>query len=93
MTIHLDQYEAAERELARREAAIGLTVHAIVTAVLWAVLVPVNVFAAPEFPWSAFVVVGTGLGLFAHWFGARHADQDVRRRQQHAEAYARTHAR
>jgi hypothetical protein len=43
---------------------------------------------APGFPWSVFVVAGTGIGLFFHWFGYRHAEQDIRRRQQRIEQRA-----
>ena len=44
---------------------------------------------APQFPWSIFVVAGTGIGLFFHWFGYRHAGQDIRR-QTRIEERART---
>ena len=90
MTVTLEQYERAERVVSMREARIGLIVHAIVTAVVWAALVPVNIIVAPEFPWSAFVVAGMGIGLFFHWFGYRHAEGDIRRRQEQIEARART---
>ena len=89
MTVTLEQYERAEREVSMREARIGLVVHAIVTAVVWAVLIPVNVIVAPEFPWSAFVVGGMAIGLFFHWFGYRHTAADVSRRQQQIEKRAR----
>jgi len=45
---------------------IGLRVHAVVIALVWAALIPVNIFMAPGFPWSVFVVAGTGIGLFFH---------------------------
>ncbi len=89
MTVTLELYEQAEREISMREARIGLTVHAIVTAVVWAALIPVNVFVAPDFPWSAFVVFGMGVGLFFHWFGYRRAEADIRSRQSRIEARAR----
>lgn len=89
MTVTLEQYEQVEREMTMREARIGLVVHAVVSVVVWAVLIPVNVFAAPDFPWSAFVVGGMGIGLFFHWFGYRRAETDIQRRQEHIEARAR----
>jgi hypothetical protein len=52
---------------------------------------PINVFLAAEFPWAIFVVAGTGIGSFCHWFGYRHADQDLRRRQTRIEERARAH--
>lgn len=57
---------------------------------MWAALIPLNVIVAPEFPWSAFVVGGTAIGVFFHWFGYRHAERDIRRRQQRIEARAGT---
>ena len=90
MTVTLEQYELAERDVAMREARVGLVVHAIVTAVVWAALIPINIIVAPEFPWSAFVVAGMGIGLFFHWFGYRHAETDISRRQEQIESRART---
>ena len=88
MTVSLEQYQHAEREVSLREAAIGLRVHTFVTLVLWAVLIPLNIAVANEFPWSVFVVAGTGIGLFFHWFGYRRAETDARRRQERIEARA-----
>jgi 2TM domain len=89
-TITLEQYEAAEREVSLRETLIGLRIHALVIVLVWAALIPINIFVAPEFPWSAFVIAGTAIGLFFHWFGYRHAGQDIRRRQQRIEQRAAT---
>ncbi|HZC69056.1 MAG TPA: 2TM domain-containing protein [Jatrophihabitans sp.] len=89
MTVPLEQYERAEREIALREASIGLRVHALVTLVVWAVLIPINIVVASDFPWSIFVVLGMGIGLFFHWFGYRHAEADVTKRQQRIETRAR----
>jgi uncharacterized membrane protein len=87
-TITLEQYETAERELSLREALTGLRVHAVVILLVWAVVIPINIILVPEFPWSVFVVAGTAIGLFFHWFGYRHARQDIRRRQQRIEQRA-----
>ncbi len=88
--ITLEQYEKAERELSLREALSGLRVHAAVILLVWAVLIPINIILAPQFPWSVFVVAGTAIGLFFHWFGYRHAGKDIRRRQQRIEQRAAT---
>jgi len=88
MTVTLELYERAEREVAIREGRIALVVHAVVTAIVWAVLIPVNVFAASAFPWSAFVVGGMALGLFFHWFGYRRSERDLRNRQARIESRA-----
>jgi hypothetical protein len=79
--ITLEQYEAAERDVSLRETLIGLRVHALVIVLVWAALIPVNILVAPDFPWSVFVIAGTAVGLFFHWFGYRHAEQDIRRQQ------------
>jgi 2TM domain len=79
--ITLEQYEAAEREVSLREAGIGLRVHALVIVLVWAAVIPINIFVAPGFPWSVFVVAGTAIGVFFHWFGYRHAGRDIRRQQ------------
>jgi hypothetical protein len=88
MTVTLDQYEEAERELGMREARVGFLVHAMVSLVVWAVLVPVNIFVADGFPWSAFVVGGMSIGLLFHWVGYRRAELDMRSRQHKIEAHA-----
>jgi hypothetical protein len=81
MSVTLETYQRAERDLAMADARKGLVVHAVVTLLVWAVVIPINVFVAAEFPWSIFVVAGTGVGLFFHWFGYRHTEADLRRRQ------------
>ena len=88
-TISLESYEAAEREFTMQHARIALRVHALVTVLIWAAVIPINVIVAPQFPWSIFVVAGTGIGLFCHWFGHRHAEEDIRRRQSRIEERAR----
>jgi len=93
VTVTLDQYEQAEIEISMREARVGLRAHAIATVLVWAVLIPINVLVAPEFPWVAFVVAGMAIGLFFHWFGYRRAEADVRARQARIEALARNGAR
>jgi hypothetical protein len=87
-TITLEQYGAAEREFTMHQARIALRVHALVTVLIWAAVIPINVIVAPQFPWSIFVVAGTGIGLFFHWFGYRHAEEDTRRRQTRIEQRA-----
>jgi 2TM domain len=89
-TMTLNDYQRAELALTAREARTGILVHAVVTLLIWAVLIPVNVLAAAEFPWSAFVVAGTGIGLLMHWLGYRHVETDVRRRQAEVERLVRS---
>ena len=49
MSITLEQYEAAERDMSLRETLIGLRIHALVIALVWTALIPVNIFVAPEY--------------------------------------------
>ena len=86
--VTLREYEQAERELTLRDGRVGLVAHAVVTLVVWVVVTVVNVVATPGFPWALFVVGGTGIGLFFHWFGFHRAEIDLRRRQEKVEARA-----
>ncbi|MGZ4531817.1 MAG: 2TM domain-containing protein [Mycobacteriaceae bacterium] len=89
VSITLDDYEKAEHQFRMRQERTGLIVHAVVTVLVWAVLIPINVFVAPQFPWAIFVVAGMGIALFFHWFGYRHADDDIQRQQKEIEERAR----
>lgn len=81
-TISLEQYERAEREAAVSGAKRGVVVHAVVTVLVWAVVITLNITVADEFPWAIFPVAGMGIGLLAHWwFGYRQVDETVRRHQ------------
>jgi hypothetical protein len=87
--ITLQRYEQAERELAHDEARIGLTVHGIITALVSAGLVAVNLTVASEFPWSAFAVVGMVIGFVAHWwFGFQKLEDQLTAQQHRIEARA-----
>jgi hypothetical protein len=87
--ITLHDYEAAERSMAHDTAMSGLTVHTVITLVVAAALIVVNVTLAPEFPWSAFAVGGMLIGLLAHWwFGFVKLDDAITTQQQKTEAYA-----
>jgi hypothetical protein len=48
--VTLEQYEAAERDVSLHKTLIGLRVHALVIALVWAALILVNIFMAPGFP-------------------------------------------
>ncbi len=93
--ITLQRYESAEREMTMREARTGMRVHALIVVLVLAAAILVNVFAAPGYPWSAWVAAGNAIGLFFHWLGYRHTDRDLRRRQhligQRAAATAPSH--
>jgi hypothetical protein len=87
--ITLQDYEHAERVLAHESARFGLTVHAVITVLVSALLIAINFTLAGEFPWSAFAVGGMSIGLISHWwFGYRNNDVEVAAQQRKAEARA-----
>lgn len=87
--ITLHDYEAAERAMAHESATTGVAVHAIITLLVGAGLIIINITLAPEFPWSAFAVGGMLIGLFAHWwFGYVKLDEQLTKQQQQTEARA-----
>ena len=85
-TVTLARYEQAERDLAHHEARIGLIVHGIITTLVSAGLIVINITVAPEFPWSAFAVAGIVVGLAAHWwFGYQRLDDQLTDQQHRIE--------
>jgi hypothetical protein len=87
--ITLRDYEAAQRAMAHESATTGVAVHAIVTLLVSAGLIIINITLAPEFPWSAFAVGGMLIGLLAHWwFGYVKLDDQLTKQQQATEARA-----
>jgi hypothetical protein len=87
--ITLHDYEAAERAIAHESATIGVVVHGIITLLVGAGLIVINITFAPEFPWSAFAVGGMLIGLLAHWwFGYVKLDEQLTKQQQQTETRA-----
>jgi hypothetical protein len=87
--VTLQAYQDAERSIAHQRERTGLAVHGIVTVLISALLIVLNVTLAPEFPWSAFAVVCMIIGFAIHWwFGFRKLDDQLRREQQRTEARA-----
>jgi hypothetical protein len=93
--ITLEEYQRAERVFAHERARFGLVVHAIITVLISALLIVVDLASAEvvaptdQVPWSAFAVGGMGLGFAAHlWFGYLNLETDLQQQQQKAEARA-----
>jgi hypothetical protein len=85
----LQAYQQAELSAAREDARRGFIVHLLVTVLVSAALVVVNVLVAPEFPWSIFPIVGMSVGVYAHWhFGVAHVDDTVHQHQEEMERRA-----
>lgn len=92
-TLTLPAYEEAEHTLAHDEGRRGFTIHAVIALIVWAVVIPINVFLANEFPWSAFVVGGMTIGLIVHYiFGVRLVDRTLDEHQRKVERLALRHA-
>jgi hypothetical protein len=88
-TFTMAEYEDAEHAIAHDEGRHGLIIHAIVTLVVWAIVIPINVFLADAFPWSAFVVAGMSIGLGVHYvFGVRRVDRTLSAHQRSVERRA-----
>ena len=65
VSVTLEDYEKAEHQFRMRQERTGLIVHAVVTVLVWAVLIPSRVCRAGV-PVAIFVVVGMGIALFFH---------------------------
>ena len=89
-TFTLTEYEEAERLLAHDEGRRGFFIHAVITSIVWAIVIPINVFLADAFPWSAFVVAGMSTGLAVHYvFGVHRLDRSLSAHQRVVEDMAR----
>lgn len=87
--ITLHDYETAERTMAHETATVGVTAHTIISVLVSAGLIIINITLAPAFPWSAFAVGGMLVGLLAHWwFGYVKLDYQVTEQQRKTEARA-----
>lgn len=87
--ITLREYEKAERAMAHESATTGVAIHGIITLLVSAGLIVINITLAPEFPWSTFAVGGMLIGLLAHWwFGYVQLDEQLTKQQQQTEARA-----
>ena len=61
-TITLRDYEQAERLMAQEGARTGVIVHSIITVLVSALLLVLNLTVAQRFPWSAFAIAGMAIG-------------------------------
>jgi 2TM domain-containing protein len=83
------EYEEAEQVLAHDEGRRGFLIHAVISLIVWAIVIPINVFLADEFPWSVFVVGGMMIGLIVHYvFGVRQVERTLGAHQRKVESLA-----
>jgi hypothetical protein len=71
--------QQAKREREMVHARIKVKVYAVLTALLWAAAIPINVIVARQNPWAIFVIAGTGLALLIYWLRYRKAVRELRR--------------
>ena len=87
--ITLEDYKRVDRQLERRRARRGFTIHAIVYGLVMTGLLILNLTVATEFPWAVFPLIGWGIGLTMHYlFGLRWADKAITDRQARIEQRA-----
>jgi hypothetical protein len=79
----LELYQAAERDRAAVDARKGLVIHAAVAVVVSVALAIMNVFVAPEFPWSIFPFLGMSVGVGFHGYFGVHRGEEFMERHQH----------
>ena len=92
--VTLEQYQSVERRATHEEARRGFRVHAVVTALVWILVLAINATVADEFPWSIFPIIGMGIGLWFHWhFGVVRSEELTGRRQADVERRARSELR
>ena len=63
--------------------------HGIITVLVSALLLVLNLTVAQGFPWSAFAIAGMAIGFCTHWwFGDHNLETHLTTQQQKAEARA-----
>lgn len=89
-TMSVEEYRARMQAIERSEAAKGLKAHAVVTAAVNVVLFTVNMLFVPEVWWFVFPLIGTTIGLVAHYLGSTFLlSREMERRERLIESMAR----
>ena len=65
----MENQEAYQRAKKRVEAKLGFYIHLAVYLVVNAALVIIDISASPGYNWSAWPLLGWGIGLFFHGMG------------------------
>ncbi len=98
--VTLEDYKRVDRQLERKRARRGFTIHAIVYAVVLTGLIILSVTLGDVFPWAGLPMAWWGVGLTLHYLywvrwvrmsrppldfgGASMTDPTIRRRQRPA---------
>ena len=87
--VTLEDYKRADRQLERKRARRGFTIHAIVYAVVLTGLIILSVTLGDVFPWAGLPMVWWGVGLTLHYlYGVRWVDKTISGRQAQIEQRA-----
>jgi len=87
--ITLEDYKRVDRQLERKRARRGFTIHAIVYAVVLTGLIILSVTLGDVFPWAGLPMVCWGVGVTLHYlYGVRWVDKTISGRQARIEQRA-----
>jgi hypothetical protein len=87
--ITLEDYKRADRQLERKGARRGFTIHAIVYALVMTGLIILSVTLGDVFPWAGLPLACWGVGLTLHYlYGVRRVDKTIRGGQAQIEQRA-----
>ena len=85
----LEDYKRADRQLERKGARRGFTIHAIVYGVVMTGLIILSVTLGDVFPWAGLPMACWGVGLTLHYlYGVRRVDKTISGRQAQIEQRA-----
>ena len=80
--ITLEDYKRVDRQLERKGARRGFTIHAIVYVVVLTGLIILSVTLGDVFPWAGLPMAWWGVGLTLHYlYGVRRVDKTMSGRQ------------
>jgi 2TM domain len=89
--VTLEDYKRADRQLERKRARRGFTIHAIVYVVVMTGLIILNFTLGDVFPWAGLPMVWWGVGLTLHYlYWVRWVDKTISGRQAQIEQWAAT---
>ena len=87
--ITLEDYKRVDRQLERKRARRGFTIHAIVYALVMTGLIILSVTVGDVFPWAGLPMAWWGVGLTLHYlYGVRWVDKTISGRQAQIEQQA-----
>ncbi len=90
MGITLAEYKRADAELRIEEGRIGFIAHAIIYALMNALLIVINLAFVPENTWFFYPLIAWGIGLLMHYlYEIRFVRRTIEEREAKVEYRAR----